>query len=454
LSGIGSGSANETQTLSVTAISSNPGLIPIPTVNYTSPNTTGKLTFKPVLYNYGTATISVTVNDAQSQNNTVTRSFTVTVNSGANQPPTLDSLSDVTIVKNAGLQTVNLTGISSGAANETQTLTVTARTSGEFFIPNLAVNYTSPNATGTLTFTTASNVLGQAAITVTVNDGQSTVSRTFLVTTVDAVNQPATLSALSNLASSDAASSFSAPVNSAITPSLPAGGTYNGLFLEDAGARLSRAGSFTITVTARGTYSGRLQLGDNRYSFTGRFDSQGRAISSVARENDLPLTLELQMGSGDQADQIFGRVTDGVWVAAVSGDRAAFNATTNPSPYAGSYTVLIPGSDEGSAPMGTGFARIIVDANGLAQFAGKLVDGTKISYSAPVSKDGFLPLYIPLYSGKGAIMGWLSMGNGASDGVNGTLVWMKSPDASAAYFSNGFNIESAVTGSVLQTSVE
>src|SRR5206468_10286784 len=43
-----------------------------------------------------------------------------------NVPPTLDPIADGVVNEGAGAQTVNLTGISSGAANEVQTLTVTA----------------------------------------------------------------------------------------------------------------------------------------------------------------------------------------------------------------------------------------------------------------------------------------------------------------------------------------
>ena len=63
----------------------------------------------------------------------------------------------MTINENAGLQTVNLSGISSGAANQVQTLTVTAASSNPGLIPNPTVNYTSPNATGTLSFAPAAN---------------------------------------------------------------------------------------------------------------------------------------------------------------------------------------------------------------------------------------------------------------------------------------------------------
>ena len=198
LSGISSGASNEIQTLTVTATSSNPGLIPNPAVNYTSPNATGTLTFTPVALASGLATITVTVNDGGASNNIVTRTFTVTVN-GVNQAPTLNALTDLTLNEGAGQQTVNLSGISSGASNEVQTLTVTATSSNPGLIPNPAVNYTSPNATGTLTFTPVALASGLATITVTVNDGGASnniVTRTFTITV--AANIPPTITSITN----------------------------------------------------------------------------------------------------------------------------------------------------------------------------------------------------------------------------------------------------------------
>jgi Bacterial Ig domain/Divergent InlB B-repeat domain len=200
LSGISSGAANENQTLTVTASSNNPGLIPNPTVTYTSPNTTGSIVFTPVLNAFGTATISVTVNDGGASNNTITRTFTVTVNH-LNQQPTLTAIGGVTINENGGAQTVALSGISSGAANENQTLTVTASSGNLNLIPNPTVTYTSPNTTGSIVFTPVLNAFGTAIISVTVNDGgasNNTITRTFTVT-VNHINQPPTLTNLNNV---------------------------------------------------------------------------------------------------------------------------------------------------------------------------------------------------------------------------------------------------------------
>jgi hypothetical protein len=200
LSGITSGATNESQTLTVTASSSNTGVIPSPTVSYTSPNTTGSISFTPVAMANGSATITVTVNDGGTSNNVVSRTFTVTV-SPVNQPPTLNALADVNINENAGQQTVNLSGISSGAANESQTLTVTASSSNTGLVPTPTITYTSPNTTGSLKFTPVTNAFGTATITVTVNDGglsNNIVSHAFAVL-VGQVNTPPTISSITNL---------------------------------------------------------------------------------------------------------------------------------------------------------------------------------------------------------------------------------------------------------------
>ena len=201
LSGITSGATNEADTLVVTAVSSNPALIPNPSVVYASPNSGGNLTVTPAANNFGTATITITVNDGQSQNNTATRTFTVTVNH-INQPPTLTAPGNISINENSGIQTINLSGISSGATNEPDVLIVKATSSNPSLIPAPTVSYTSPNAAGTLTIVPAPNASGNATITVTVDDGQSQnnlLTRTFVVT-VNPFNAAPTLDPIADVA--------------------------------------------------------------------------------------------------------------------------------------------------------------------------------------------------------------------------------------------------------------
>ncbi|HJT31131.1 MAG TPA: DUF4214 domain-containing protein [Pirellulales bacterium] len=82
LTGITAG-LNESQVLTITATSSNPSVVPNPTISYTSANPTGTLFYTPA--SVGTATITVTVTDnggtANGGVNTFQRQFSITVGS-------------------------------------------------------------------------------------------------------------------------------------------------------------------------------------------------------------------------------------------------------------------------------------------------------------------------------------------------------------------------------------
>ncbi len=184
LTGISSGSSSENQTLTVSAFSSNPSLIPNPSINYTSPNSTGTLSFTPVPSAFGSSTMTVMVDDGGTVSNSVIRSFAIIVNP-VNDPPTLDPIDNIVISQNAGPQTIPLSGISAGNSNEIQTVTITATSSNPALIPDPAVSYTSPNPAGTLRLQPATNAFGSALITVVASDGQptnSTITRSFSVT--------------------------------------------------------------------------------------------------------------------------------------------------------------------------------------------------------------------------------------------------------------------------------
>ena len=149
LSGITSGDAGSLQTLTVTATSSNPSLIPTPTINYTQGSVTGTLTFAPVPNQTSSTpvTITVTVTDnggtANGGQDPTFTTFNVTVT--PNHAPTINSIpSPATIPTNSGQQTVQLSGITDGD-NGTQFLTVFATSNNTALIPNPTVNYTSPS---------------------------------------------------------------------------------------------------------------------------------------------------------------------------------------------------------------------------------------------------------------------------------------------------------------------
>ncbi|MVM39635.1 hypothetical protein GO730_21860 [Spirosoma sp. HMF3257] len=83
LSGLSSGKLNETQSLTILAVSSNPSLVPNPVVAYSPGSTTATLTMTPTAGQSGVVTITVSVQDdggtANSGVNMLSRVFSVTL---------------------------------------------------------------------------------------------------------------------------------------------------------------------------------------------------------------------------------------------------------------------------------------------------------------------------------------------------------------------------------------
>ncbi|MDO8630806.1 MAG: Ig-like domain-containing protein, partial [Phycisphaerales bacterium] len=189
--------------LTITATSSNPGLIPNPAVSYTSPQAAGTLTLTPVANANGTATITVVASDDGATGNggvnSATRTFTVTV-APVNDPPVMAAIVDpAPVLEGVAEFDVNLSGISAGPSDERQVLVVGATSSNPALVPNPIVSYSSPQATGTLTFAPVIYGNGTSVITLvvaddggTANGGANLLTNRFTVT-VTAVNDGPTL---------------------------------------------------------------------------------------------------------------------------------------------------------------------------------------------------------------------------------------------------------------------
>ncbi len=203
LSGIsrGGGTDEATQTVVVTAASSDTSLIPNPAVSYTSGNPTGSLTFTPVANAFGSATVTVVVQDSggisNGGQNAVTNTFLVVVNP-VNDVPSFTKGADVTRNVTGGAQTLFAwaTSISPGPANEVNdvvSFVVTNSNNGLFSVQPAI------NTLGTLTFT-PSGTVGTATVTVRLQDNGGTLNggvnlsaaQTFVITMSSAGVIPAT----------------------------------------------------------------------------------------------------------------------------------------------------------------------------------------------------------------------------------------------------------------------
>ena len=225
-------------------------------------------------------------------------------------------------------------------------------------------------------------------------------------------------------------------------------GTYSGLFAAGSPA-LDSAGFCTLTLTSKGTYTGSIQLAGKRYPFKGSFNLTD-SDATIPRAGNTALSAHFTLDPSGDADRITGTITDGNWTASLTARRPVFNAH-NPAPFAGSYTVVIPGiTGSQTAPQGFGFGTLKVDSTGKAKFVGSLADGTAVTQSVPISQDGDWPLFGSLYRGLGLLWAPMSIDTSrASDDIHGSLSWIKAAQ-SAKYYPDGFDVEVTGIGSLYQ----
>jgi hypothetical protein len=177
--------------LVVTGTSSDTNILPNANIVIGTAGLSRTLSVHPL--QTGAATVTLRVSDGIAQS---AQSFLLTVTNVVtpNLPPTLDPIANVTMNEDSGPRVVSLTGISAGGG-ENQALTVTVSATPSSLIPSPQIVYTSPSATGTVSFVTATNMSGSGTVTVTVSDGLAATARTFSVT-VNPVNDPPGLTSL------------------------------------------------------------------------------------------------------------------------------------------------------------------------------------------------------------------------------------------------------------------
>jgi hypothetical protein len=229
-----------------------------------------------------------------------------------------------------------------------------------------------------------------------------------------------------------------------------AGSSYYGLFTPANAVRQNtNSGAFTFTYGSSGTVSGTIWLGPDTVSLSSNFDVSGRVrmVSPRHVESNLITSLQLDFADGT----VGGQVTDGSFVAQLGGYRDVWTSRNSATNYQGSYTVIIPGTNESSiGPLGTGFGTVTVDAMGNITFSGSLADGTTgLSQHSVVSQDGLWAFYLPLYGGGGSFWAWNLFTNGTVDSLPLEASWINTTNATkGALYRSGFtNQEVQIMGS-------
>jgi hypothetical protein len=121
-----------------------------------------------------------------------------------------------------------------------------------------------------------------------------------------------------------------------------------------------------------------------------------------------------------------------------------------PSSRAGKYTFVIPAGSQGAgAPGGYSIGTATVDASGTLKWSGTLADGTKVTQSSAISKQGIWPLYVPLANG-GTLISWIEFSSQATSDLAGELIWIKPASAASKYYPLGFTNDIMANGAAYQ----
>jgi len=163
--------------LTLSKASSNPTLVPKSGITFGGSGSNRTVKVTPATNQSGIATITLTVSDGSLSTRT---SFAVTVNAGANTPPTISSIPDQIIGMNAATSPIAF--VISDAETPATNLTLSSSSSNPVLVPGANIVLGGSGSNRTVKVTPAANQSGTAMITITVSDGSSSAGKSFLLT--------------------------------------------------------------------------------------------------------------------------------------------------------------------------------------------------------------------------------------------------------------------------------
>ena len=360
-----------TETLVVTATSSDQDLIPNGSITLGGNGSNRTITVTPSANQFGTATITVGVNDG---NLLTENTFEVTV-SPDNDLPTLQAISHQSTQEDTPIEglAIAIGDIETAAEN----LLVTATSSNPNLIANNNITIVGTGSDRSLSIIPTAELSGSSTIAVTVDDGQASVTELFDVI-VEAVNDQPTITAVADqlIAEDDSIASLAFTVGDVETDpaSLLVTATSDNptLIPSDqivlSGSGSNRTLSLSPTNDTNGTATITLVVDDGGKTTTETFEV------IVAAENDTPTlsAIEPQTTGEDQT-------TDPIVVTVADLDHTPGSLTVTAT---AADTSLVP--NENITIAGTGGERAIAitpaeDASGSTTITVTVSDGLQSS---------------------------------------------------------------------------
>ena len=292
------------------------------------------------------------------------------------------------------------------------------------------------------------NISGTGTVTPNLNGTQQPVGNTLTLTAKPGAGQ--VFSSWSGDATSTSPTlNFIMQSNMVLTanfvpnPFTPLAGTYEGLIYDTNNPAPPSSGFFNAKLTGSGSFSAKIILGGQSLKLSGQFSGSGAFSNNIVRKgaSALPVQLNLDLATGS----LTGVISNGTNTTEVIADRAVTSAGAS----AGKYTLLIPGGADGVAqPGGDSFASLTVSSSGAISAKGVLADNSKVTQKANLLTTGQWPFYVPLYSGHGAMLGWLTFSNHV---IGGTVYWFKPANSGGLYPAGFTNVTEAAGSSYVFT---
>jgi ELWxxDGT repeat protein len=230
-------------------------------------------------------------------------------------------------------------------------------------------------------------------------------------------------------------------------------GSYFGEITRNTELNFNLGGSVTLQTDQRGTLSGKMNLAGKIVRFRGRLNASptGTSSASIAipvrgtAAYQFDITFDPNLHSAD------GTLSRNGQSVSFRTDRNVWHSRANPNHlYSGRFNSGLDLSNTHNGneiyPQGHGYTTMQVSTNGKARIVGHAGDGARFTVSTIVSHEGTIPLFAPMHRNHASLHGIQAIQPAGaapeySDTlINGTIYWIKKPNAKASgrSYPNGF----------------
>ncbi len=184
----------------------------------------------------------------------------------------------------------------------------------------------------------------------------------------------------------------------------PATGSFQGVVLLDGFTE----GVVQLRCLPNGSLSGKIRIANFTLPFSGGYAQYFERTWPLADGGQLLLKLQ----PGIDGNSIEGTLSDGEFTftfSAVQAMQGYLRGTGKSITHAGQYNVALGTDSSPGAPLGRGFARMNISKDGRVRFSGVLADGAPIGFSADVSLNETIRVWVPRYQPTYGLGGTISL---------------------------------------------